>query len=76
MEIGQALNAMSLNGGTCHYFLYVSTALNSKINGAPILDSDVSTTFVTSDDYLINTRKHKTKIATDNEKRSSQLSGK
>lgn len=66
IELAQTLSVMPVNGGGSPSCYFVATALTSELSGGPILDSGASTTFVTSDDYLTNPRKHRTSIATAN----------
>ena len=77
IELSHALNTMKVNSAGSSSCYLVATALNTSLNGAPILDSGASTTFVTSDDYLTNPRKHRTPVTTANGKSSfTQSSGK
>lgn len=62
----------TVNGADSSAYYFVAAAFTVNEKDAPILDSGASTTFVTSDDYLTNPRKHKTPIATANGKLSLQ----
>ena len=77
IELAQALEDMSVNGSGHTSSYLVATAYNASLNSKPIIDSGASTTFVTSDDYLTNARKHQTPITTANGKKSfTKSSGK
>lgn len=74
IELAQSLNAMSINGSGPPSFYYVATEVTSELSGDPILYSGASKTFVTGNEYLTNTRKHETPIATANGRSSFEKS--
>lgn len=70
IELDLALEYMTVNDAGYFYCYFHATTFNVGQNKAPILDYGASTTFVTSDDYLTNSRKQKTTITTANGKSS------
>lgn len=62
-ELAMFLNSVSVNGGDASSCYHVATSVNAQAS-LPIPDLDASSTFVTSDGYLTNTRPHRTSIAT------------